>query len=602
MNIEQQLKQAFMLWQQKRFAEAQSVCLAVLGRSPLHAEALHLLGLIRKQLGDPAEAERYMRQSLQLQPARAEFHANLGNLLRAQRRLHEARASYERALSCDARHSNARLGLARLLCELGEHSAAEEHCRVLIQRNGGDSEAWSALGAALRGQGKLGEAEAAYRAATKLRPDYAVAHHNLGALLAEANRAEEALGELERARALGLKSCELALNRGHALLKLYRLAEAEAAYAEAVALAPLDIDAQRSLAQLRFMLGDPKFARDLVAACAAYPQALALQMLLAETVRNAGDLASAEVLLRNLIARSPPTPPLHSALSGVLMEAGRLSEARDHALRAKDLNPDHPAIIENLIGVELQLGDARAAYEAIQAQRVRDPLEQRWIAYEALAARLLGDSRYAELYDYDRLVRAYDLEPPKGWSSIEEFNAALDEVLAGRHLFNRHPLELSLRNGSQTSRSLLVEQDPVIRAALEAFNEPLADYAHSVGNAQSHPVSARNRGRPVIDKCWSVRLRQEGFHVNHIHPEGWISSAYYVSVPPETLDTQAMAGWIKFGEPRWAVPGCSPERHLQPRAGRLVLFPSYMWHGTTPIHGHAPRTTIAFDAVPSSER
>jgi hypothetical protein len=31
----------------------------------------------------------------------------------------------------------------------------------------------------------------------------------------------------------------------------------------------------------------------------------------------------------------------------------------------------------------------------------------------------------------------------------------------------------------------------------------------------------------------------------------------------------------------------------------LVLFPSYMWHGTNAVHGSQVRTTIAFDAVPS---
>jgi hypothetical protein len=30
----------------------------------------------------------------------------------------------------------------------------------------------------------------------------------------------------------------------------------------------------------------------------------------------------------------------------------------------------------------------------------------------------------------------------------------------------------------------------------------------------------------------------------------------------------------------------------------LVLFPSYLWHGTTAILGGTPRTTIAFDALP----
>jgi hypothetical protein len=33
-------------------------------------------------------------------------------------------------------------------------------------------------------------------------------------------------------------------------------------------------------------------------------------------------------------------------------------------------------------------------------------------------------------------------------------------------------------------------------------------------------------------------------------------------------------------------------------AGRLVLFPSYMWHGTVPFLSPTARTTIAFDAIP----
>jgi hypothetical protein len=86
--------------------------------------------------------------------------------------------------------------------------------------------------------------------------------------------------------------------------------------------------------------------------------------------------------------------------------------------------------------------------------------------------------------------------------------------------------------------------------------------------------------------------------VNHIHPEGWISSAYYVSVPAEVADENTKDGWLKFGEPRYPTPGAGPRRFVQPRPGRLVLFPSYLWHGTNPIHGDEPRLTIAFDCVP----
>jgi uncharacterized protein (TIGR02466 family) len=98
--------------------------------------------------------------------------------------------------------------------------------------------------------------------------------------------------------------------------------------------------------------------------------------------------------------------------------------------------------------------------------------------------------------------------------------------------------------------------------------------------------------------AWSVQLRREGYHVNHFHPQGWISSAYYVAVPKEVEDVSQMSGWIKFGETRYPTPGATPEVFVPPLAGRLVLFPSYMWHGTNPIHGSETRTTIAFDAVP----
>ena len=69
---------------------------------------------------------------------------------------------------------------------------------------------------------------------------------------------------------------------------------------------------------------------------------------------------------------------------------------------------------------------------------------------------------YRELYDYSRLVRTYDLEAPAGWSSMEELNAALIEALGTRHPFAVHPLDQSLRNGSQTARNLVTDPDPAI--------------------------------------------------------------------------------------------------------------------------------------------
>ena len=64
-------------------------------------------------------------------------------------------------------------------------------------------------------------------------------------------------------------------------------------------------------------------------------------------------------------------------------------------------------------------------------------------------------------------------------------------------------------------------------------------------------------------------------------------------------DETARQGWLKFGELFFDVALKNPVRRaVQPVPGRLVLFPSYMWHGTIPFQDAQPRTTIAFDAVP----
>ena len=417
-------------------------------------------------------------------------------------------------------------------------------------------------------------------------------------MLSHLERAEEALAALERAAALGLKAPELFINRGRTLAQLYRLDEAERDFAQAAALEPRNAMAHSSLANLRYMRGDPAFARDIAAAAREHPGDLALQRAHGDLLQRAGDFAGAESVLREVLRHFGAVPEVRSELSAVLHATGRLKEAETEALEAAIGRPNSRGIIGNLVALELARGEPETALRFIQVQRQRQPLEQRWIAYAAIAARMLRDPLYHKLYDFERFVRVYELSPPPGWRSMAELNAALVAALQARHRFAGHPLDQSLRNGSQTARSLLTESDAAIKALLTAFQDPIEEYRAALGTATDHPLSARNRGAVSLHGCWSVELRRDGFHVNHIHPEGWLSSAYYVSVPAEADDIHARSGWIKFGEPRMPVPGIEAEHFVQPRAGRLVLFPSYMWHGTNTIRGDEPRLSVAFDAVP----
>ncbi len=112
----------------------------------------------------------------------------------------------------------------------------------------------------------------------------------------------------------------------------------------------------------------------------------------------------------------------------------------------------------------------------------------------------------------------------------------------------------------------------------------------------------RKTGRFAFSGSWSVRLKSDGFHVNHVHPKGWISSACYIELPSamKSAGPSDRSGWIRFGQsPHELGERDVVGRWVRPGEGVLVLFPSYTWHGTEAFTADAVRMTVAFDAVPA---
>jgi len=598
MNRLQALARADELLRQRQLAPAELICRRQLEVNPDDTDAAHLLGLIYKQAGNLQAAERWLKHSVRSAPDRAIYHSNLGNLLRMLGKHTEAEAAYRSALHVEPGLRLARLGLARLLNDLSRHVEAEAEARELILWASRDAESWSTLGMALRGRGLTSEAVAAYRTALDIAPSYGVVHHNLGVLLAQMDRAEEALDQLRDAWSCGVRGREISSNLGRVFYDLSRFDEAEAALEAALAADPARIDTQMQLANLRFMRGDPEFDRGLVQGLQSRPEDVGLRIAYANVVSRLGNPAAAEEILR---CHADSTPEVIAARAVQLNELGRNSEAVQLAQAACDARPGNSEFKEAFVVILLSMGRAFEALPIVRAQRKALPLHQSWIAYESDALRAIGDDSYRLLYDYDRFVRYYDLGAPVGWTSIQGFNADLGSVLDRLHTLRYPPLEQSLRCGTQTPRSLLAENEPIIKVFLRSIESPIAAYRSALGVDSGHPLLKRNIGPSRLSSCWSVRLSRGGHHVNHVHPTGWISSVYYVSVPPEVSIPGGRNGWIKFGESPHNVPNAGAGHFIEPKAGRLILFPSYMWHGTVPISGDDSRLTIAFDVVPNAD-
>jgi tetratricopeptide (TPR) repeat protein len=434
------------------------------------------------------------------------------------------------------------------------------------------------------------EAAQAYRDHLTLAPAHAAAWHNLGASLLDAGRAVPAEEALREALKAGHDAPETWLVLGRALEAQGRHGEAESAYRGALTRRPLDVDVHHDLAQLIW-----RRTQDVAAASGALDAALRgaapteLVLQKAKLLEWAGDASGAFAFLNEQQAARGDDAVLLAATAqaGLALDA---TAALVFAERAAVLAPDNPAVLLALCQAQLANGEASLALETASAARRLASADQQAIALATTAQRLLGDASRHDLVNYE-LVHSYRLTPPPPWTDLPSFLADLAAALNARHRLAGHPIGQSTRGGGEAALDARFAEEPAIRGFFEAVQGPIVRHIATLGQGE----------RPFrIAGAWSVRLRPGGFHANHVHPRGWISSAFYVSLPSVVEDAAAQAGWLKFGQPGPPTrPALSPEHFVRPAPGLLVLFPSYLWHGTVPFGGDEPRLSIAFDVVPA---
>lgn len=462
--------------------------------------------------------------------------------------------------------------------------------------SGAPSAAFTYHANALQALGRADEALPLARQAVTIAPASVSARHNLAALQGDLGLCAEAEAAARQALDLGGDAPETWLVLGRALQGQNRFDEAEAAFRAAAARRPGDVDALRDLAHLIWMrTADLDAATvELDAAIARTPAHEALRAAKARLQEYAGAAQAGYATLA----------------TGLLSPAGHLAAARlalqfdpakaMHHVRQAGAQGRHAAHPVRLAMAEchIALGEPGEALEQISHLREATPLDQHVLALQATAMRMLDEPGYRALYDYQAFVRPAVIDTPEGWPDLAAYLADLQTALVELHGLKTHPVGQSLRGGSQTSSSLRTSDHPAIQAFFQAIDGPIRRYLAALGPGED-PLRSRNTGDYRIAGCWSVRLQPNGFHADHVHPQGWLSSAFYIQLPA-TLDDGDRQGWIKFGEPPLRTPAGLPAEHaVRPEPGTLVLFPSYMWHGTVPFSGEDTRLTIAFDVVPA---
>jgi Flp pilus assembly protein TadD len=569
--------------------------------NPEFVEALRLLAGTKQALGDTAAAEVLLRQALALDPRWTPTLATLGELLLSNGRGIEAESLLQRAAAGPPPHPRAALLLARYYNDLGNPAQALQVAEPLCLSGKADAELASQHIAALAALGRQDEAVSGYRRLTAAAPNNLEAAHALAIALNMANQQDEAARIAQHTLSRGPKSAALYNTYARSLIAQGALDRAEAVLQECLELEPRLIDAQNNLAQLIWMR-----TGDLRQSTAALDRALqtfdnddALWAAKAAILQGGGDARAAYACLAPRVTRAQ-TPPMLLIRAGLAALEFDSASALALAERALRLLPANAAARTLLVAAQLGVGDARGALLHCDALLAHAPDDQYLIALQTTAWRLLGDHRYAEFCDYKNLVFPVQLGAPPPWTDAASFIADLSVSLNRLHDPNGHPLLFqSLRHGTETTQDLARSTDPVIQALFESFSAPINEYLDRLGPG-SDPLRRRNNGAWRFNGSWSVRLRTQGHHRNHVHPRGWISSAFYIELPDCMSRTGTEEGVLTFGQPSIATTPALPSQYsVRPDVGMLVLFPSYFWHGTVPFSSNQARLTVAFDAVPA---
>ncbi len=264
------LRQAVQLHQQGRLEAAQALYRQVLEAAPRQFDALHLLGVIERQRGDPALAARLIADALAIDPQQARAHCNLGAALQDLGRARDALDSYEAALRLDPHYALAWDNRGNALRRLGRPEQALDSYERALGLQPGYPEAWCHRAIVLHDLGRDADAAASARQALAARPGYADALLALGNALQGMERPDEAVDAYDRALAAAPGHAETWCARGAALRKSGDLDGALGSYDRALALRPGYALAEHYRANTLRALG----RRD--DAVAAYRRALAL--------------------------------------------------------------------------------------------------------------------------------------------------------------------------------------------------------------------------------------------------------------------------------------------------------------------------------------
>jgi len=223
---------------------------------------LNNLAVIYRLAGRCEEALPILERLIRGTRVKAIYAYNLGRCLQAQGRHAEAERALKQTLEVRPNYPDALVALAEVREAVGDSAGAVEYYRRALSFAPKSPALHVALGVACKKAGRLADAAAAYRQALALDPGLAAARGNLGVVCALMDDLPAARSNLESAVGLDPRLWDVQNALGMVYARQRDIAAARAKFAEILAANPTNTDAVLNEGILFFQGGETNAARE----------------------------------------------------------------------------------------------------------------------------------------------------------------------------------------------------------------------------------------------------------------------------------------------------------------------------------------------------
>lgn len=513
------------------------------------------------------------------------------------------------------------------LYQSGNLDKAEATAQNLLKQFPKDITCLNVLGVVLDRKGQTEEAIKIYQKALQINENSPETHFNMGSILHRLGRSNEARISYERAISIKSDFLNAHFNLGLVYQNLQDNKKAIESYENAVKLKP---DFHQAIGAMGTAF---QAQGELDEAIEHYKKALAIQpdarnhFNLGAGFRTKGSLDEAIEQFEKSLSFDNENSETLTSLGDALWHKGKTDEAMKKFDEAIKIDPDHPQANYNL-GVFLSDNNKlEEAHIHFERSKIHDSQERALYClyktgkYEKFKEKL--DIVIANKKNNSPFLATLSKHYAVNFGKEDQYNfckspldfvghftikelAKPDSTLLKQLLKDVHEVEIAermqsrLHHGKQSAGNLFKRSENSFITLSKLITETIEKYYEQKKDNEKDSVFINDFPDKVeFNSSWYIMMKQGGHLDSHIHEEGWISGACYLSIPKERKNPNEGAITLSVHGDNYPKKHDNfPEKTILPKVGDVVFFPSSVFHNTIPFSSNEERICIAFDVKP----